>query len=128
MANPHNSPWNKPRIYDKLLWSRWAAIDKYLTTRPTIVERNHYLEINGVCYIAKKSTKMRLISHIEWCHYTAKTLAQAIDANNIEGYYEIMLNDVRSDPNIWKDRNFEMELKTHYAVRAGRASLIRNGE
>jgi hypothetical protein len=127
MINPLNSPWNKSKslfIGDKMLWSRWVSIKKYLTTTPTIIERYGYLEINHICFIAKNSSKMRLKSHLDWCHYTPKTLAQAIDGNNIESYYEIMLNDVQSDPNVWKDTDFEMELKTHYAARSGRASLL----
>lgn len=125
--NPHNSPWNKPKpvfIHDFKLWTRWAAIKKYLITTPKIVERNGYLEINGICYVSKNSSKMRLIGQLDWCYYTPKTFAQAIDSNTIESYYEIMLNDIRSDPNVWKDKDFEMELKSYYAARAGRASLI----
>lgn len=127
MINPHNSLWNKPKtpfIGDIKLWSRWAAISKHLTTTPTIIERTGYLEINRMCYISKNSSKMRLKSHLDWCHYTPKTLAQAIDSNDIESYYEIMLNDVRTDPNVWKDVDFEMELKSHYAARVGRANCI----
>jgi hypothetical protein len=126
MANPHNSPWNKPKplfIQDFLLWTRWASINKHLTTTPNVIERYGYLEINNLFYIAKNSSKMRLISNLDWCYYTPKTLAQAIDGNNIESYYEIMLKDSRSDPNVWKDTDKEMELKTYYAARANKASL-----
>ena len=125
--NPHNSPWNKPKpvfVSDPKLWRRWFAIKRHLTTTPSVIERNWYLEINGICYVAKNSSKMRLISHIDWCHYTPKTFAQAIDSNSIEAYYERQLNDPRSDPNIWSDTDKEMEIKTHYAERAGRASKI----
>jgi hypothetical protein len=125
--NPHNSPWNKPKtpiIYDQLLRHKWAAIKKYIKTTPTICEIHGLLKINDICYIAKNSNKMRLYSHMDWCYYTPKTLADAINNNRIESYYEIMLNDIRSDPNVWKDHNFEMELKSFYAARAGRASLI----
>jgi hypothetical protein len=127
MINPLNSPWNKSKsffIKDHKLWTRWVAIKKYLSTTPNVVERNGYLEINGLLYIAKNSSKMRLISHLDWCHYTPKTLAQAIDKNNIENYYETMLNDSRSDPNIWKDTDKEMKLKSYYASRLGRVSLL----
>jgi hypothetical protein len=125
--NPHNSPWNKPKvalIQDKALYFRWAAIQKHLTTRPSISEYNGILGIEGICYIAKNSSKMRLKSHLDWCWYTPKTLAQAIDSNTIESYYEIMLNDVRSDPNLWKDNDLEMKLKSYYAARVGRATII----
>lgn len=125
--NPLSSPWNKPKfqiIRDKQLYFRWSAIKKYLITQPTINEYNGILKINDVCYIAKNSPKMRLKSHLDWAWYTPKTLAQAIDSNTIDSYYEIMLNDVRSDPNQWKDHDFEMELKSFYAQRVGRASQI----
>jgi len=92
-----------------------------------VTEYNGTLTIgvgNVTFYIAKNSSKMRLRSHLDWCWYTPKTLAQAIDSNTVESYYEIMLNDIRSDPNEWKDRDIEMELKTFYAERVGRASLI----
>lgn len=124
MANPYNSPWNKPVIYDKFLKQRWQAIEKYLTTKPNIVERKWFIEIEGCAYIAKNTTKMRLISHLDWCHYTAKTLAQAIDAGKIAEYYEQMLKDPRSDANVWNDTDKEMDLKTEYAARVGRASKL----
>jgi len=125
--NPHNSPWNKPSfvyINDQSLRWRWLAIKKHLTSNPSIIEHNGILTINGEFYIAKNSPKMRLKSHLDWCWYTPKTLATAIDTNTVDSYYEIMLSDVRSDPNLWKDKDIEMELKTYYAERNGRASLI----
>lgn len=125
--NPLSSPWNKPRtkmITDQQLRWRWAAIKKHLTSSPAYYEINGILTVDGVCYIAKNSSKMRLKSHLDWVWYTPKTLAQAIDSGSLESYYEIMLNDVRSDPNVWKDHDFEMELKSYYAARVGRASLL----
>lgn len=128
--NPLNSPWNKPKfqtIADKQLYFRWAAIKKHLNSLPSIAEHNGILTINtnGInFYIAKNTSKMRLRSHLDWCWYTPKTLAQAIDSGTVESYYEIMLADVRSDPNEWKDRDIEMELKTFYAERLGRASIL----
>lgn len=127
--NPLNSPWNKPQprsvwINNPLLRNKWAAIKRHLTTNPPIREYRGLLKINECCYIAKNTTKMRLYSHIDWCFYTPKTLADAIDNNTIDVYYEIMLKDIRSDPNIYKDKDFEMELKSFYAARAGRASLL----
>jgi hypothetical protein len=122
-----NSPWNKPKfqtINDKQLYFRWVAIKKHLTTQPDIAEYKGILAINDNYYIAKNSSKMRIRSHLDWCWYTPKTLAQAIDSGTVESYYELMLNDVRSDPNLWKDRNFEMELKSLYAYRAGRATVL----
>jgi hypothetical protein len=127
MINPHLSPWNKPkftRINDVNLYRRWNAIKKYLTTQVKFTEYSDMLLVEGNFYIAKHSNKMRLKSHLDWAYYTPKTLANAIDNNCISSYYEIMLNDVNSDPNIWKDKNFELELKSFYAARIGRASLI----
>jgi hypothetical protein len=125
--NPKNSPWNKPKnqlIQDFQLWARWKPIKKHLTTTARYQEWQGILEINEQFYIAKKTSKMRLKSHLDWCWYTPKTLAQAIDTGTVEEYYEFMLHDGRTDPNIWKDRDVELELKTYYAERAGRASTI----
>lgn len=125
--NPLTSPWNNPKakvIADQQLRWRWAAIKKYLTTSPVYNDMNGILTVNGKFYLAKNSSKMRLKSHLDWVWYTPKTLAQAIDSDTVESYYEIMLNDIRTDPNVWKDIDFEMELKSHYAARAGRASLL----
>lgn len=125
--NPHNSPWNKPRlqiVQDKQLYWRWAPIKRHLTQPVVISEYQGILRIGKDIYIAKKSSKFRIKSNLDWAWYTPKTLAQAIDNNTVEQYYEIMLNDVRSDPNEWKDHDFEMELKAFYAARAGRCSLM----
>lgn len=130
--NPLTSPWNTPplrksNISDQQLYFRWSAIKKHLTTTPDPREGRGIICIllkNNTLYLAKNSQKMRLKSHLDWAYYTPKTLAQALDADIVETYYEIMLNDVRSDPNIWKDKDIEMELKSFYAARANRASLI----
>jgi hypothetical protein len=125
--NPHASPWYrkpKPFIHDQPLRWRWQAIDRYLTGVPDVTEYRGMLEINQKFYICKNSSKMRLKSHLDWCWYTPQTLAQAIDAGTVSEYYEIMLNDVRSDPNLWNDRDIEMELKSFYAARAGRCSEL----
>ena len=111
-------------IQDQQLYWRWKPIHKHLMKPASYQENNGLLEINGLFYIAKKSSKMRLKSHLDWAWYTPKTLAQAIDTDTIEQYYEFMLHDGRSDPNLWKDRDIEMDLKTYYAERAGRASAI----
>ena len=127
MINPASSPWNKPRqtyIADRQLYSKWLSIKKYLTTNPVINEFTGVLRVDDSLFIAKNKTKFRLKSHLDWAYYTPKTLAQAIDNNTIEEYYEIMLNDIRSDPNIWKDTDFEMTLKSFYAARVGRAEII----
>jgi hypothetical protein len=100
------------------------AIKKHITTTITANEFHSVLAINKDIYIAKKSCKFRLRSHLDWAWYTPKSLAQAIDNNTVESYYEIMLANINSDPNVWKDTDFELELKSFYAARAGRANLI----
>jgi len=47
-----------------------------------------------------------------------------MNENRVLQYYESMLKDKRSDANKWKRRDEEMEMKTKYAVRAGKASFI----
>jgi hypothetical protein len=111
-------------IQDQQLYWRWKPIEKHLTKPAKYSEIKGLLEINNQFYIAKKSSKMRLKSHLDWAWYTPKTLAQAIDTDSVEAYYEYMLNDGRSDPNLWKDKDVELELKSYYAERAGRASAI----
>lgn len=128
--NPSSSPWNKPKfqsITDKQLYFRWTAIKKHLVKHHSFTEYRGILklEVNGVeFYIAKHSPKMRLKGQLDWAWYTPKTLAQAMDSASVDSYYEIMLSDCRSDPNLWDDRDFEMQLKSFYASRAGRASLV----
>jgi hypothetical protein len=126
MINPYNSPWLKPfKVYIKnfKLRSRYDAIKKHLTTKVDVAEYD-ILMLNNNIYIAKNSMKFRLKSHLDWAWYTPRTIAQAIDAGTIESYYEIMLNDINSDPNVWKDIDLEMSLKTFYAARINRASIL----
>jgi len=129
VVNPYNSPWLKPastfvRIDDDRYRWKFLAIKKHITTTITANEYHSYLAINKDIYIAKKSNKFRLKSHLDWAWYTPKSLAQAIDNGTVDSYYEIMLSNVNSDPNVWKDSDFELELKTYYAARAGRANII----
>jgi len=127
MVNPYNSPWLKPiRIWikDFKLRAKYDAIKPHLTNTVSVTEINGILTINKDIYIAKNSMKFRIKSHIDWAYYTPKTLADAINNNTVDSYYQIMLQDVNSDPNVWKDTDFEMELKSFYAARAGRASLL----
>lgn len=114
-------------INDKALWMRWAAIRKHMTQSSgyeLAVQKGQLYVVDHKCYIAKHSTKMRLYSYIDWCHYTPKGLAQAIESNQVPQYYEQMLRDPRSDPNQWRRRDEEQGIKAFYAARAGRASLI----
>jgi hypothetical protein len=114
-------------IYDKNLISRWIRIKRHLTTTPEVYESYGVVAItknSQTIYIAKNTTKMRLKSHLDWAYYTPKTLAYAIDNDLIDSYYEVMLKNVNSDPNIWNDKDLEMELKTYYAIRDQRAEPI----
>jgi len=112
-------------IYDPLLQQRWLRIYRHLTKKAHGEEAGFgFLCINGDIYVAKKSMKFRLRSHLDWAYYTPQTLADAINTDTVEQYYEFMLKDIHSDPNEWKDKDFEHELKSIYAERAGRASLI----
>ena len=129
--NPHNSPWNNNHyqiIHDKKLLIRWLAIKKHLTQYHPVDE--YYqgrlkCDVAGVrFYIAKNTPQITLKSNIDWAWYTPKSLAQAMDAGNVDVYYETMLKNVHSNPNIWNSKDFELKLKSFYAVRAGRASLI----
>jgi hypothetical protein len=112
-------------INDIALYRRWAAIARYLPNHNhPVVEYRGMLAYNQQFLLAKHSTKWRLLSHLDWAHYTPKGLADAITNNTIEQYYEQQLHDVRSDPNIWRRPDEEHTLKARYAARAGRASLI----
>lgn len=112
-------------INDKALYRVWARIAKYLTsTTHNVVEYRGMLGYNKQFLLAKHSAKMRLLSHLDWVHYTPKELANAINNNTVEEYYEQKLLDNRSDPNVWKRPSEEHELKAKYAARAGRASII----
>jgi hypothetical protein len=115
-------------INDTILQSRWIRIARHLPVNTVNVqEYRGTLSCsfnNFTFYISKNSTKFRLKSHLDWAWYTPKTFADAIKNNTLESYYEIMLNDVNSDPNEWKDRDIEMELKSYYANRANRCDLI----
>jgi hypothetical protein len=114
-------------IYDKTLAQKWLRIKRRLSTQYTAYEANGMLSIptnQQMIYIAKNSEKMRLKSHLDWVHYEPKSLAYAIDNNIVDSYYELMLSHSLSDPNQWKDFDYEMELKSFYASRVGRASLI----
>jgi len=116
-------------IDDQILKNRWIKIRRHcLNHKISVEEFKGLLECvttnNLTFYITKHSTKFRLKSHIDWAWYEPKSLAQALTNNTLEQYYEIMLKDIHSDPNEWRDKDLEMTLKTHYAHRAGRCSLI----
>lgn len=128
MVNPYNSPWltppKPPFIQDKLLYRRWQDIAKLFTGSHTYREGEGYLIIDEQFIIAKWKTKMRLISHLDWVHYTPQALAAAMDTNTVCEYYEWQHKDPNSDPNIWLDKIKEQDLKVYYAQRIGRANQI----
>ena len=106
---------------------KWLVIRRYLTTNHTRFYDNSLATIvtpHSKIYISKTSNKFRLKSYLDWAYYTPKTLAQAIDNDDLEVYYTVQLNHQSSDPNIWKRWDEEQDLKSYYAARAGRASLI----
>lgn len=75
-------------------------------------------------YITKNSKKFRPKSQIDWAWYDSNDLANALETNTTDKYYEQQLRDPRSDPNNWHDKSEEMTIKSYYAARSGRASLI----
>ena len=119
-------PKKLPYINDIKLYYKWIAISKKLTTPiyDVRVTNQNMLLINNQVLIAKSKPKMRLISQLDWVAYDVDDLAQALDAGQADVYYEQQMQDIRSDPNVWKRHDEEMDLKTYYATRAGRASNI----
>lgn len=108
--------------------SKWMSIRRHLAN-PNAVKFYDYnlatvVTPNNKLYISKTSDKFRLKSHLDWAWYSPKTLAVAIDAHDVDVYYEHQLHHQNSDPNIWKRWDEEQDLKSYYAARAGRASLI----
>lgn len=107
--------------------NKWLSIRRHLTTNNAQFYDYDFATIKTATttlYIAKASNKFRLKSHLDWAWYSPRTLAQAIDNDDLAVYYEQQLNHQNSDPNIWKRWDEEQDLKSYYAARAGRASLI----
>lgn len=125
--NPRNSIWytkSGPNFRDQMFALRWARIQRHLTTSHNVNEWKSWISVDNNVYIAKHSTKFRLKSHLDWAWYTPRSLAQAIDSGTMDAYYEFMLRDPNSDPNIWSDHDLEMRLKAFYAERVGRCQQI----
>ncbi len=126
MKNPHLSPWYK-KPHTRMIYPRvWRDIRKHLTTQPRFYENSLLTVVTPThkIYLAKSKLKFRLKSYLDWAYYTPKTLALAIDNDDLDVYYERQLKHQLSDPNIWKRWDEEMDLKSYYAARAGRASLL----
>lgn len=114
-------------INDPKFVQKWLRIRRHLTTTAYVYETYSQLAIKTqsvTLYLSKNSDKMRLYSHLDWVHYTAQHLAKAIDLDQVTAYYEIQMQNPLSDPNVWSNQDFEQMLKSYYAARAGRASLI----
>jgi len=120
---------NKPDFDNKSKWmpSQVYAMAKWNTDIKWSEEnlgRARLVLLNNSVYVSSKKTMFRPKGQIDWAYYTPKGLATALAEGNELAYYEYMLKDERSPPNIWKRRDEEMEKKTLYAVRSGLAEFI----
>ena len=117
-----NAQLKEPYIGDVALYYKWTAVRKHLpyTIHDIRISQQKLLIVNKQFLLAGKKQKMRLVSYLDWVHYKPKTLAYAIETNQVEDYYWYQMGDPKSDPNIWKDINEEFQLKQYYANRAGR--------
>ena len=114
---------------DRYAWGAFFAIKKY-TDKKLSAELSDYgiiisANANNKILIAKRKTMFRPLGELDWAWYTAKGLGTAYETDNVLQYYEQMLKDDRSPPNKWKRKDEEMELKTKYAERAGRADHVK---
>jgi len=113
-----------PYIPNFWMYKRWKTIEKFLEFPHDLEPRHQGLIIDNEFIIAVNKPKMRPLGQLDWSWYTPKTLAQAMNEFKVLEYYEKMLKDKRSDKNKWKNKEKEMEMKTLYAVRAGKAEFI----
>jgi len=67
--------------------------------------------------IASNKTSFRPVGVLDWAHYTAAGIRDAIQHDFLQEYYEEMLEDSRSPANVWKDKRKEQSLKEQYAHR-----------
>jgi len=113
----------EPYIKNVALYYKCTAIRKHLNSpiHDIHITQQKLLIVNKQFLLAGKKQKMRLVSYLDWVYYTPKTLAFAIETNQVEDYYWYQMGDSKSDPNIWKDINEEYQLKKFYANRAGRS-------
>jgi len=107
----------------KVKLNKWQILRPYVIV-PCDVYIDKLISINKYIYLAKKSNKFRLKSQMDWAWYTPRTLAHAINTGTVDSYYQVMLGHQNSDPNVWPDLDFEMELKSYYAARVGRCSQL----
>jgi len=115
-------------IGDPVLRDKWRDIKKYLTIQIQAYSFKGILVLeHDICkvYIAKRSQKFRIKSFLDWSHYDAKDLANALNLSKVDDYYAQMLDNPKSDPNIWPCQDLELKNKTYYAVRMGRASNMK---
>ena len=111
-------------IKNKNFWRKWSVIEPYLTGEHSLKEKQYGLIIDDLFIIIGTKTKMRPVGQLDWAWYTPKTLAIAMNEGTVLQYYEKMLKDNRSDHNIWKRPEEEMEKKTYYASRGGKVDFI----
>lgn len=107
--------------------NKWLGIRRYITRSHVYFNDNDTATIKTTTlkiYISKTSNKFRIKSHIDWAYYTPQELAHAINSDCVDVYYETQLKHSLSDPNIWKRLDEEQDIKSYYAAREGRASLI----
>lgn len=106
---------------------KWLGIRRYITRSHIYFSDNNTATIKTPTlriYISKTANKFRIKSHIDWAYYTPQELADAINRDDVDVYYETQLKHQLSDPNIWKRLDEEQDIKSYYAARAGRASRI----
>lgn len=114
-------------IIDPVLAQQWLRISRRLTVTVTAEQYSGQIRITDhglVFYLAKHKDLFRLKSHLDWVSYTAKDLAQAINTKTVDQYYEHQHQSPLSPNNQWQDVVKELSLKSLYAHRVGRASLI----
>ena len=110
--------------------AKFQSIIRHMNN-PNLLQFKHYKgpgtiidQSGNIIYITQTGKKFRLKSYIDWACYDSQDLANALETGTVDGYYEQQLRDPRSDPNVWRDKSEEMCMKSYYAARAGRASLI----
>ena len=109
---------------EKKAWQKFYGISRYIGRYVKTYMHNQGLAIEDQIMIAKNKYLFRTLAKIDWAWYTPKGLGEAIKEGTVLAYYEKMLKDERSPPNVWKRREEEMEKKTKYAERAGVAEWI----
>lgn len=114
-------------ITDPVLAQKWLRISRRLKATVLAQEYSGQIRITDhveIFYLAKHKELFRLKSHLDWAAYTPNDLAQAINTKTVDQYYEQQMRAPLTPDNQWQDVVKELTLKSHYAHRVGRASLI----